>query len=68
MPEAISASITEHFAQLDDPRLERTKLHSLPDILPLSICAIICGADGFVAIEEFGHAKYEWLLKGLQQI
>jgi len=65
MPDAISASITEHFAQLDDPRLERTKLHSLHDILTLSICASICGADGFVAIEEFGHAKYEWLRRFL---
>ncbi len=65
MSEAISASIAEHFAPLEDPRLERTKLHSLHDILTLSICATICGADGFVAIEEFGHAKHEWLRRFL---
>jgi len=40
-----TASIHEHFASLEDPRLERTKLHQLLDILVMAICAIICGAD-----------------------
>lgn len=61
MPETTSASIAHHFAQIEDPRLERRKLHRLDDILTLSICASICGADGFSAIEEFGLAKEDWL-------
>lgn len=65
MPETSPASIAHHFTEIEDPRLERRKLHSLHDILTLSICASICGADGFVAIEEFGHAKYEWLRRFL---
>lgn len=55
------ASIATHFCQLDDPRRDHGKLHSLHDILVLTICGTICGADGFAAIEEYGHAKYEWL-------
>jgi predicted transposase YbfD/YdcC len=53
------------FAQVDDPRMERTKLHRLRDIIILAICGVICGAEGWVEIEEFGKAKEafftEWL-------
>jgi predicted transposase YbfD/YdcC len=56
-----TASVMEYLATIPDPRKERTRLHSLQDILVLSLCAIICGADGFVAIEEFGILKRAWL-------
>ena len=49
------------FAGLEDPRVERTKLHSLLDIITIAItipiCAVICGADDWSEIELFGHAK-----------
>ena len=53
------------FDELNDPRLDRTRLHSLRDIVILSILAVICGADGFVQIEDFGKAKDDWLRKVL---
>ena len=56
-----TASITEHFASLEDPRIERTKLHQLLDILVIAICAVICGADDWVEVELFGNAKLTWL-------
>ena len=56
-----AASVMEYLAAVPDPRMDRTRLHSLKDILVLSLCAIICGADGFVAIEEFGILKEAWL-------
>ena len=56
-----TASIVEYFAAVTDPRIERTRLHPLASILTLSLCAVICGADSFVAIEEFGQAKEDWL-------
>lgn len=56
-----AAAVMEYLATIPDPRKERTRLHSLKDILVLSLCAIICGADGFVAIEEFGLLKEAWL-------
>lgn len=53
------------FAEVEDPRVERTKRHRLRDIILLAICGVICGADGWVEIEEFGKAKEafftEWL-------
>lgn len=45
------------FAQVEDPRMEGTKLHRLRDIIILAICGVLCGADGWVEIEEFGKAK-----------
>src|SRR5207302_799849 len=45
------------FAQVEDPRVERTKLHRLRDIIILAICGVLCGADGWVEIEEVGKAK-----------
>lgn len=49
------------FATLEDPRVERTKDHALIDIISIAICAVICGADSWVAIETFGKAKHDWL-------
>lgn len=54
-------TIADHFAQMSDPRIDRTKLHKLIDILTIAICAVICGADSWVAIELYGCTKYEWL-------
>lgn len=45
------------FAQVEDPRMERTKLHRLRDIIIVAICGVLCGAEGWVEIEEFGKAK-----------
>lgn len=56
-----TASIMQYFAAIPDPRIERSRLHPLPSILVLSLVAVICGADSFVAIEDFGQAKEAWL-------
>lgn len=61
-----SFSITDCFANVEDPRIERTKLHLLEDILALTICAVICGVDTFVGIEQFGRAKHDWLKRFLK--
>jgi len=53
--------LTQHFSNLTDPRVERTKEHLLLDIVVIAICAILAGADGWVAVEAFGHAKEKWL-------
>lgn len=49
-----ASTLFDHFAALPDPRVERTKEHQLLDILTIAICAITCGADSFVEMEEFG--------------
>jgi predicted transposase YbfD/YdcC len=57
----VSASIVEHFAPLEDPRIDRNKRHELIDIVLLTICAVVSGADGWEAIEDFGQEKLDWL-------
>lgn len=55
----------DHFAELPDPRIDRTKLHSLGDILVLALCAVIGGAESWPDIEAFGHAKHDWFKRFL---
>ena len=57
MAQRPKATIRDHFTDLDDPRVERTRRHKLVDILAISICATICGADSWVYIELFGKSK-----------
>ena len=45
---------------LVDHRVERTKKHSMTDILVISICGFICGIDNWVELEEFGEFKKDW--------
>src|SRR5262245_27975993 len=54
------------FAGLTDPRIDRTKLHPLTDIVVIALCAVICGADSWLEVEEFGHAKHDWLKRFLK--
>ena len=58
------AVIQDYFADLTDPR-RREVTHPLVNIVVIAICAVICGADDFVAIAEFGVAKREWLARFL---
>jgi predicted transposase YbfD/YdcC len=54
-------SIARHFADLPDPRIDRTKKHSLGDILVIALCAVIAGADSWEEVETFGEARHDWL-------
>ena len=59
-------SICAHFADLPDPRIDRTRRHKLLDIIFITLCAAVCGANDFVAIEQFGKTKRRWLGKYLE--
>jgi predicted transposase YbfD/YdcC len=54
-------SLLEYFVDLPDPRIDRCKEHSLIDIIAIAILAMICGADHFTEMEEFGKRKQVWL-------
>ncbi|MDQ2731222.1 MAG: ISAs1 family transposase [Armatimonadota bacterium] len=64
--EYVPLSLIEHFIQMPDPRMERTREHKLIDIIVIAICAMLCGADSFVAIADFGEDKEEWLRQRLE--
>src|SRR5436305_13347615 len=55
------SSLEETFAKIQDPRIDRTKLHKLMDIIIIAICAVICGAESWEDVEQFGNEKREWL-------
>src|ERR1035437_6725576 len=50
-----------HFSVLEDPRVDRSKVHLLPEILFIAVCTMLCGGDGFTDMEVFGRAKEDWL-------
>lgn len=61
MKEQHPLDLETYFAGVEDPRVERTKRHKLLDIIIIAICGVICGAEGWADIEEFGKEKEEWL-------
>ena len=61
MPKKPLEAIEEHFSKVSDPRKDRTRDHKLIDIIAIAICAVICGAEGWVDIELYGKSKQHWL-------
>jgi predicted transposase YbfD/YdcC len=61
MEEEKALDLVTIFASVEDPRIDRTKLHRLVDIIIIAVCGVICGAEGWVEIEEFGRTKQAWL-------
>ena len=59
-------SLFEHFQDLEDPRWDRYKLHKFNDLLFITICATICGADGWQDLEQYALAKQDWLKRYLE--
>ena len=66
MVEAALFDIESHFGNLKDPRFKHSPPHALIEIIIIALCAIICGADNWVAVETWGKAKEDWLGKYLQ--
>src|SRR6202453_3937869 len=54
-------SILDHFADLPDPRREQGRIHRLDEIVFIATCAVFCGADNWVQIADYAHAKIDWL-------
>jgi predicted transposase YbfD/YdcC len=55
------SSLKTHFETIDDPRAAYRIQHTLVDMMMIAICAIICGADSWVEIEQYGLSKELWL-------
>ena len=57
----LKGSFVEAFSPMEDPRLDRSKEHVLFDIIVIAVCAVVCGADGWVDMEAYGKSKHSWL-------
>ena len=58
-------SISEHFSSVDDPRHHNIQ-HKLIDIIIIAICAIICGAESWTQVSEYGRSKHDWFKQFLE--
>ena len=65
MPEK-PPTIVEHFSSLTDPRIRLKTKHKLIDIIVITVCATICGADDWTEIETYGNLKQGWLKEFLE--
>ena len=63
----VPSSFQEHFASLTDPRSTHApnQRHALLAMLVIAVCAVICGADGWEDIEEYGKAQADWFAEVL---
>lgn len=59
-------TLLHHFADLPDPRIDRTKKHRLDEILLIALTATVCGARSFEQIAEFGEAYADWFRRDLR--
>jgi predicted transposase YbfD/YdcC len=60
MDERVGSSIVGHFSLLTDPRILLKSKHKLIDIVVITVCAVLAGADDWVEIAGFGRAKEDW--------
>jgi predicted transposase YbfD/YdcC len=56
-----TVALLDHVAAVPDPRSARQRWHKLSDIWVIAVCAVLCGAESYPAIEDFGHERAEWL-------
>lgn len=56
----VVATLKEHFSVVKDPRQPGKVDHSLVNIIFITVCGVLCGADNWVAIEAFGNAQQTW--------
>src|SRR5260221_8807475 len=61
-------SLARYFGDLPDPRVLGRCEHKLLDIIVIAICAVLCGAEGWEDIEEFGLSEAGWLRQFLELI
>jgi len=54
-------AIKTHFRKLKDPRRKRRNLHLLIDIIAITLCGVICGANDWQEIEIFAKSRRDWL-------
>ena len=60
MSEKARLSLLEHFAGVPDPRMMRTRRHGLLEMLAMSVCATIGGADCWTEVVSFARARRGW--------
>lgn len=58
----------DYFSEITDPRCDINKLYPVNEILFLALCAVICGAEGWEDVEDFGNSKVMFLRQFLPYV
>ena len=58
---ALTEQMQSYFSEIEDPRVQRTRVHLLTDILIIGILSVIAGGKGWEDMENYGLSKHEWL-------
>ncbi len=66
MENSNTAPIVEHFSSVTDPRIQKKIKHKLIDIITITICASICGANDWVSVAHYGQSKMDWFKSFLE--
>ena len=61
MDEPLVFSLIDHFSNVEDPRLDRTKKHNVIDIISITIMATISGMQSWVEIVDWAEINEAWL-------
>lgn len=58
-------TLVECIKEIEDPRVNRNLYHPFVPIVVISLCAVIGGANNWVAVAEFGQNHHDWFIKFL---
>lgn len=61
----MSKDFVEYFLDMPDPRVDRTKIYPLTEIIFLTVTAVLSGCEGWKQIKDFGEVKLDWLRRYL---
>ncbi len=59
-------NLLDYLMLIPDPRVDRTRRHELADIIFIALAAVLCGAEGWTQIAEFGKTSKQWLASFLK--
>ena len=65
-PPKEETNFLENFENIEDPRSTRNQLYTVSEILLVTLCAVICGADGWADVENYGKSKIDYLREYLE--
>ena len=55
-------TFTQHFGSIEDTRQTAKVTYPLFDILFVTLCAVISGAEGWSDIQEYAEGHHDWFV------
>jgi predicted transposase YbfD/YdcC len=58
--------LCQYLDRLSDPRIDRCKRHLLPDVITMTLCAVLAGADTWPQVATFARRRRDWFGRFLE--